>query len=52
MYAAIWRLLPGPVVVRLFFVLVLIAAVLAACYFYVFPFVNNLIPTPDVTVGN
>ena len=51
MYAALWRVLPGPVVIRILLLLTVFGAVLAACYFWVFPFVNDLIPTPDVTVG-
>ena len=44
MYAALWRVLPGPWWVR-----VLILIVLAACVFYVFPWVDTLV-APDVTV--
>lgn len=51
MYAALWRALPGPVVLRILLVLIIAAAALAACYYFLFPFVNDLIPTPDVTVG-
>jgi hypothetical protein len=50
MYAALWHALPGPVWVRLLLVLVLIALVLAACFYFVFPWVNSLQTTPDVTV--
>lgn len=50
MYSALWRLLPGPWWVRLLLVLVLVAAVLAALVEWVFPYVNELLPAPDVTV--
>ena len=49
MYAALWRVLPGPWWVRAFILLVAAAAVLAACVFYVFPWVDTLV-APDVTV--
>ena len=50
MYSALWRILPGPWWVRLVLVLVLIAAVLFTLVEWVFPYVNELLPTPDVTV--
>lgn len=50
MYAALWRVLPGPWWVRVLLLLVLVAAVLALCVFVVFPFVDSVIATPAVTV--
>jgi hypothetical protein len=50
MYAALWRVLPGPWWVRVLILLVLIAAVLAALAFWVFPWVQTFITTPEVTV--
>lgn len=50
MYAALWRILPGPVWVRILIVLVLIAVALYLLVTMVFPWVQTLIPTPDVTV--
>ena len=52
MYGALWRILPGPLWLRLVIVLLLVAAVLSALVFWVFPWVNGLIPTQDVTVEN
>lgn len=52
MYAALWRVLPGPVWLRILILLVAAAAILAALVFWVFPAVNALLPTPDVTVEN
>ncbi len=52
MYAALWRILPGPWWVRVVLLLVLLAAVLAALAFWVFPFVDSLITTPEVTVDS
>jgi hypothetical protein len=49
-YGSLWRILPGPWWLRLLLVLVLVAAVLFALVEWVFPFVNELIPAPDVTV--
>ncbi|WP_207455428.1 hypothetical protein [Desertivibrio insolitus] len=50
MYAALWRALPGPWVVRLLILLVLAAAVLYACVTWVFPWVDTLVNTQEVTV--
>ncbi|WP_191621795.1 hypothetical protein [Microbacterium caowuchunii] len=50
MYGALWRVLPGPWWVRLLIVLVLVAAVLYALFFYVFPWVSPLLLPEDVTV--
>jgi hypothetical protein len=50
MYAALWRILPGPWWVRLLIVLVAVAAILAACVFWVFPWVDQLVAPQDVTV--
>jgi len=49
-YAALWRILPGPVWFRLFFVLVLVALALGALVMWVFPWVDTLISSRDVTV--
>jgi hypothetical protein len=51
MYAALWRLLPGPVWVRILLALLIVAAVLAALVLWVFPFINGFFAAPDVTVG-
>lgn len=51
MYAALWRLLPGPLWVRIITATVLVGAVLAALVFWVFPLVNELFVPPEVTVG-
>ena len=50
MYAALWRVLPGPWWVRLFIVLVLVAAVLYGLFFYVFPWVSPFLNPQEVTV--
>lgn len=48
MYAALWRLLPGPWWVRLIILLALIAAVVYALLFYVFPWVSPIILPGEV----
>lgn len=50
MYAALWRVLPGPWWIKLFIVLVLVAAVLYGLVFYVFPWVADVVVPQDVTV--
>lgn len=50
MYNAIWRALPGPLALRIFLALILVGAVLAACYFLVFPWVDSLLVTQDGTL--
>ena len=51
MYAALWRILPGPIWVRILIVVVLLAAVLFALSTWVFPWIDNLTaPVQDVTV--
>lgn len=50
MYAALWRLLPGPIWVRVILAIVLAMIVLAALVLWVFPWVNSFISVPEVTV--
>lgn len=50
MYGALWRALPGPWWVRVLILLVLLVALLAVLAFWVFPFVQTFITTPEVTV--
>ncbi len=50
MYAALWRILPGPLWLRIVLALLLVAAVLAALMLWVFPWVNELVTEQDVTV--
>lgn len=51
MYAALWRILPGPWWVRVFILLVLAAAVLYGLFFYVFPWISEAILPQESTVG-
>ncbi|HWL76046.1 hypothetical protein [Microbacterium sp.] len=50
MYAALWRILPGPAWVRVIILLVLLAAVLYGLFYYVFPWVSQFIIPQEVTV--
>lgn len=52
MYAALWRLLPGPWWLRLLLVIVLVVAVLAALVEWVFPWVQSIVLDQNVTVGS
>lgn len=51
MYAALWRVLPGPWWLRVLILLVLLVAVLAALMTWVFPIINDLVAPEDVTVN-
>lgn len=48
MYAALWRLLPGPWWVRLLIVIAVVAAVLYALFFHVFPWISPLVTHGEV----
>ena len=51
MYGWLWRHLPGPVVVRVFLVIVLLVAAIAACFQWLFPAIAPYMPFNDTTVG-
>ncbi len=51
MYAALWRILPGPVWVRALLCLVLVVAVVALCFLWVFPALSRQLPFTDNTVA-
>ncbi|WP_395885314.1 hypothetical protein [Curtobacterium pusillum] len=47
----VWRILPGPVVVKVLLLLVLLAAVVYALFTWVFPWIAaDILPPPDGTV--
>ena len=52
MYAALWRVLPGPLWLRIVLVFVLLAAVLFALATWVFPWVDSIVNNQEVTVGS
>ncbi|WP_202911319.1 hypothetical protein [Segeticoccus rhizosphaerae] len=51
MYAALWRLVPGPWPVKLLAMVLLAAVVVAICFVWVFPAVAPLMPFNGNTVG-
>lgn len=51
MYAALWRVLPGPVWLRILFVLILLAGVLFVLATWVFPWADMLVNNQEATVG-
>ena len=50
MYATLWRLLPGPRLVKALQCLILIFAVVAVCFVWVFPAVAPYMPFNDNTI--
>lgn len=50
MYGWVWRHLPGPTWLRALIALVLVAAVVAVCFTWVFPAIAPHMPFNDVTV--
>lgn len=51
MYVALWHILPGPVWVRVIILLALVALLLFCLVEWVFPWVNSILPTQEVTVN-
>lgn len=50
MYAALWRLLPGPAWLRVLILLLLVTAVVFALFEYVFPWVEPFLPLNENTI--
>jgi hypothetical protein len=50
MYSALWRILPGPAWVRVLILVSLLVLILFCLIEWVFPWVNTLLPTQEVTV--
>lgn len=50
MYAFLWRLLPGPLWVRILLAILLVAAALACMVLYLFPWLNTFLNAYEVTV--
>ncbi|MEF3403042.1 hypothetical protein BJY17_002480 [Agromyces hippuratus] len=50
MYGALWRVLPGPVWLRIILMLLLVAAVVFALFTWVFPWVDGILNPINVTV--
>ncbi|MFE4949172.1 hypothetical protein ACFQ9V_03610 [Leifsonia sp. NPDC056665] len=51
MYGALWRVLPGPVWLRIIILVVLFAVALWALVTWVFPWVDSLLGPQEGTVG-
>jgi hypothetical protein len=51
MYSALWKLLPGPLWVRVIMAAAIAVAVLTVLVLWVFPLVDHLIVPQEVTVG-
>jgi hypothetical protein len=49
-YGALWRILPGPVWVRILLLVVLAAAAVFALFTWGFPWVDGIVNPIDVTV--
>lgn len=50
LYAALWRALPGPLVVRVLLSVALVLAVVVVCFLWLFPLMAHLMPFNDNTV--
>lgn len=50
MYGALWRVLPGGRLAKALICLLLAAAFVAVCFFWLFPLVTPYLPINDVTV--
>ena len=50
MYGALWRIMPGPVWLRVILMVVFFAAVIALLVVFVFPWLNTFVNVNDVTV--
>lgn len=52
MYAALWRALPGPVVLKALLLVALLAAVVFVCFEWLFPLVASWLPYDETTVDS
>ena len=50
-YGWLWRVLPGPMPIKVLLALVLAVAVIAALFTWVFPAIAPFMPFNDTTVG-
>ena len=51
MYAALWRALPGPALVKVLLLLILVAGIVMALFEWGFPWLNDQLEIYDPTVG-
>lgn len=52
MYGWVWRHIPGPMAVRLVTAAILVLAIVAVLFLWVFPLAAPLVPFNDNTVGD
>jgi hypothetical protein len=50
MYGALWNILPGPVWVRILILVAATAVLLFCLVTWIFPWVDSILPTQEVTV--
>ncbi|MEO6996942.1 MAG: hypothetical protein ABI112_02560 [Terracoccus sp.] len=50
MYAALWRMLPGPTVIRVVTLLVILSLAVLALFTIVFPWATQFVPGQEVSV--
>ncbi len=50
MYAALWRILPGPWWVRVLILVVLLTAVLYGLFVFAFPYISEIVNPQEVTI--
>lgn len=50
MYGALWRLLPGPAIVKIILLLILVAGIVYALFEYVFPWLEPYLPLNESTI--
>lgn len=50
MFSLIWRFFPGPAVIKILVMLVVLAALVYALITYVYPWASMIIPVPESTV--
>ena len=51
MYAALWRVLPGPVWLRILLIVLMALAVVAVLFTWVFPWVDGIVNPQQATLG-
>ena len=51
MYGALWRLMPGPLALRIIEMVLFFGVIFAALLLVVFPWVNTFVNVNEVTVG-
>ncbi|MDO4240953.1 MAG: hypothetical protein Q4C71_00245 [Microbacteriaceae bacterium] len=52
MFSILWRFLPGPAWLRLIVLLAVLAGLVYAAIFYIYPWVQTMMPAPESEVGS